>query len=266
MPPCTKPQRPRLPPTPPMQWCIRMYAVPGVERGPPLAPDDAVSRERDFDLRRFRNHSSSRSAALCVKTFTRPVISRNPRTAELRQQLPGSRRNRPAFGGSSGGVTSNSDSTTRASRSMCASYLGTPRHRAPRTGRFSLPVVFCSSLQKKRWRPSGKDGEERGVLRGHAIAENWAPEFQFADDSFLQEADEVSACGDFVARPEFFGHGTSAEHLAAFQHQHLAASACEICRRDQTVVAATDDDGVVAGHLSRVRCGSPPPLAAARSP
>ena len=37
MPPRTNPHNPRWPFTPPMQWCSRIYAVPG-ERGPPLAP------------------------------------------------------------------------------------------------------------------------------------------------------------------------------------------------------------------------------------
>ena len=40
------------------------------------------------------------------------------------------------------------------------------------------------------------------------------------------------------------GDGRAAEHVTAFEHQHLAPGAREIRRRGQAVVAAADDDRV----------------------
>ena len=68
----------------------------------------------------------------------------------------------------------------------------------------------------------------------HAVAE--ALELQLADDSFLQKADEISTGRNAVARPDFFGDGATAGHLAAFEDDDFLSGACEISRRDEAVV------------------------------
>jgi hypothetical protein len=45
---------------------------------------------------------------------------------------------------------------------------------------------------------------------------------------------------------EFLGHAGAAHHVPPFQHAHLHAGLGEVERADQAVVAAADDEGVVA--------------------
>ncbi len=170
------------------------------------------------------------------------------------------------FGGSSGGVTSSSDSTTTARRSRYASYFGNAS--ASRAENFAISAsVFFSSCQKKRWRPSGKSGEEGRILGKYPIAE--ALQFQFANDSFLEQADEIRAGRNPVARPDLFGDRAPAEHFAAFEDQHLLAGAGKVSGGDQAVVAAADDDYVrmragirnattaSGGSVIEIVCGRP---------
>ncbi len=70
MPPRTKPHNPRWPPTPPMDVVQQDVSRTGRPRSA-VGADDAVGREGDFDFG-DSNHSSRKSAALCVKIFTSP--------------------------------------------------------------------------------------------------------------------------------------------------------------------------------------------------
>jgi hypothetical protein len=94
----------------------------------------------------------------------------------------------------------------------------------------------------------GINREEGRVLGKHLVAE--ALQFQFADDSLLQQADQVSAGRYAIAGPEFFGDRAPAEHLAPLQNQHFLAGAREVSRGDEAVVAAADNDSyvVLRGH------------------
>ena len=94
--------------------------------------------------------------------------------------------------------------------------------------------------------PAGTDGKERGILRVHLVTE--AFELEIAHDALLHEAGQVSARGDTIARPDRFRDRAAAENLAPLQHQHSASGAREIGSRNQAIVAAADDDGIVFGH------------------
>ena len=68
---------------------------------------------------------------------------------------------------------------------------------------------------------------------------------EFADHLRMQQADRVARGRVAKAGKEFFGDGGAADHAAPFEYAHLEASCREIARADETVVAATDDYGVV---------------------
>ena len=59
---------------------------------------------------------------------------------------------------------------------------------------------------------------------------------------------DVRADGDVEAGKHLLGDCRAAEHVPAFEHEHAAARARQICRVRQAVVAAPDDDGVVLFH------------------
>ena len=69
---------------------------------------------------------------------------------------------------------------------------------------------------------------------------------ELADDLRPQQRHDVRADREVEAGKHFFGDGGAAEHVPPLEHEHLAAGAREVGGRGQAVVAAADDDRVVA--------------------
>ena len=185
MPPFTNPHKPALArrrrPCSGASGCKRCPA----ERGPPFAPITPSVASVTL-ISGDSNHSSRRSAALCVKILTRPAISRGPRLRKRPSSFRYSMKSPGFFGGSSGGVTSSSDSTTTASRSRYASYfgyaIGIARGELRDFGQSLLLVLPEEEMAAVR-----ESREEGRIFGQHPIAE--ALQFQFADDALLQQAD-----------------------------------------------------------------------------
>ena len=76
-----------------------------------------------------------------------------------------------------------------------------------------------------------------------------AREIEIANNFGAQERNDIGENGEFEAGDDFFGDGGAAQNIAALEDQNFFARAGEIGRVDQAVVAAADDDDVVAlGH------------------
>ena len=212
--------------------------MPG-ERGPPLAPITPSVASVTLTSS-DSNHSSRKSAALCVKIFTRPTISRAAQSAQLPRQLQV--------------VDEIADAARRKLRRRGEQQrLPPPARGAPdalrrpdttsasRCENLAISAsVLARSCHMKKWRPSGNAREERGILGVHVVAE--ALQLQLAHDAFLQQAGKIGGGRDAISRPDFLGDRAAAHQFAPFQHQHLAPGARQIRGRDQAVVAAADDD------------------------
>ena len=70
-------------------------------------------------------------------------------------------------------------------------------------------------------------------------------QLEVADDLRAEQADDVAEDGEAEAREDLLGDGRAAEHVALLEDERLQPGAGEIGRADETVVTATDDDGVV---------------------
>ena len=92
----------------------------------------------------------------------------------------------------------------------------------------------------------GERGEERRVFGVHLIAV--ALQLQLADDALLQQAGEIRAGGDAIARPDFFGDRAAAQQFAPLKHEYLAPRPRQIRSRNQPVVAAAYDYCIVLSH------------------
>ena len=68
---------------------------------------------------------------------------------------------------------------------------------------------------------------------------------QVAHDLRQQQADDVGAGGDLVARPERLGRGAAAQYMPALQDADRPAGPRQIGSGYQSVVSAADDDAVV---------------------
>ena len=79
-------------------------------------------------------------------------------------------------------------------------------------------------------------------------------EFEIGDDPRVQEAHQIAEDGKLEAGHDLLGHRRAAEHGATLQHQRLQAGAREIGAAGQSVMAASDDDRVIAlRHVSVLR-------------
>ena len=72
-----------------------------------------------------------------------------------------------------------------------------------------------------------------------------AREIEVADDLRPQQRHHVRADGELESGEDFFGAGSAAENVAAFEHQNFLSGALEIRGIDEAVVAAADNDYVV---------------------
>src|SRR6202034_3103163 len=75
--------------------------------------------------------------------------------------------------------------------------------------------------------------------------ESVAREIEVADDFRAQQRDHVRAHRELEDGKNFFGAGSAAEDVAAFEHQNFLSGAGEVGGVDQAVVAAADYDYVV---------------------
>src|SRR2546421_9037968 len=100
---------------------------------------------------------------------------------------------------------------------------------------------------------SVREWRERALERQDVQA--MARELELADDFRPEQAYHVRENGEAEARKHFLGHRGATDAFAALEHEHLAAAAREIGGAGEPVVAAADDDGVVALH-ARFRGGS----------
>jgi hypothetical protein len=71
-------------------------------------------------------------------------------------------------------------------------------------------------------------------------------ELQVANDLGAQQGHDVREDAEAEAREQLLGDGRAAQDLALFEDESLQSGASEVCRADQAVVAAADDDRVVA--------------------
>ncbi len=111
--------------------------------------------------------------------------------------------------------------------------------------RFPRPALPAADEQPGRPPPAlgGRVGRELAPAQRQ-------PQVQILHDPLRQQADEVRVPGDPGRHPgeRHAGHGRAAGPVQAFQHQRAASGAGEVGGGDQTVVAATDDHGVVRGE------------------
>jgi len=96
----------------------------------------------------------------------------------------------------------------------------------------------------------GVDGEEGRIFGLDAVTE--AFEFEFANYTVLEEADEIGSGGDAIAGPDFFGYGAATEDFTAFENYDFFAGAGEVCGSDEAVVTASDDDSVISSSHPRL--------------
>ena len=132
----------------------------------------------------------------------------------------------------------------RASRNTPAA----PRHRA-REKRATSACVAASpppTLMKSS-SGSGRKLAHRPLDDAQAVL----GEPQVADDLRMQQADRVTRGRIAEARMEFLGDGGAAEDAATLEHRHRESGRGEVAGADQAVVAAADDDGIVAGRGMR---------------
>ena len=81
---------------------------------------------------------------------------------------------------------------------------------------------------------------------------------QLADDLGPEQADDVREDREAEAREDLLGHRGAAEDVALLEDERLEAGPREVRRADQAVVAAADDDRVVAlGQGDRTSGGYP---------
>src|SRR5262249_31843068 len=85
---------------------------------------------------------------------------------------------------------------------------------------------------------------ERAVEREDLEA--MARQIEVADDLGPEQRHDVGADGKAEAGKHFFGDGGAAEDVAPLEDQHLAPGAREMAGGRQSVVAAADDNRVVA--------------------
>ena len=68
----------------------------------------------------------------------------------------------------------------------------------------------------------------------------------------MQQAHQIAEDGELEAGHDLLRHRGAADHVPALEHERLQAGASEIGAAGQPVVAAPDDDGVVAlRHAAR---------------
>src|SRR5207247_2670 len=79
-------------------------------------------------------------------------------------------------------------------------------------------------------------------------------QIEIANDLWPQQRHDVGEHRQLEAREDLFSDGGAADARPALEHQHRLLGAREIGGCDETVVAAADDDRVVAFH-ARLRSG-----------
>jgi hypothetical protein len=72
-----------------------------------------------------------------------------------------------------------------------------------------------------------------------------AREIEVADDFRPQQRDYVGADRELEAGKDFFGAGSAAEDVAAFEDEDFLSGAREVGGVDEAVVAAADYDNIV---------------------
>jgi len=86
-------------------------------------------------------------------------------------------------------------------------------------------------------------GGERAVERKDFEAVT--REVEVADDFRAQQRHHVRTHGKLEAGKNFFGAGSAAENVSAFEHQNFLSGAREVSSVDETIVASADHDYVV---------------------
>ncbi len=102
--------------------------------------------------------------------------------------------------------------------------------------RFVLPEGEVLAVAK------GQDRERVDWVTDEAVA----LEFQVVDDPLLEIPADVRARRHPVTREDLLGVGRAPNLLPPLENRDLEAGPGEVERGDQSVVAAADDDGVVA--------------------
>jgi hypothetical protein len=89
------------------------------------------------------------------------------------------------------------------------------------------------------------EGRDRALERKDL--EPVSRQVEIADDLGAEQAHHVGKDRELEAGEDFLGDRGAADDRALLENQHFAARAREVRGGDQPVVAAADDDGVVAG-------------------
>ena len=220
MPPWTKPQRTAF--SPPRRPCsdasgCKRYPPNAGRRSPRLRPSVA----RVTLICGDSNHSSRKSAALCVKDLGPAPKSRadpdvRKRASRLQIFDEIARLFRRQFG------RRHPAAATRQLPPVAPGKLrisDEPAHRARRILAISASVLQ-SSCQKNRCVAIWISGKERRVFRQYLITE--ALQFQFPDDTLLQKADEIRAGGDAITRPYLLGDARSRPTVRGVPGQRLS--------------------------------------------
>ena len=73
-----------------------------------------------------------------------------------------------------------------------------------------------------------------------------AGKIEIADDFRIEQRDRVGRDRIAETGVKFLGHRRAADRIARFEHQRLETRGAEIGRADEPIMAAADNDGVVA--------------------
>lgn len=111
---------------------------------------------------------------------------------------------------------------------------------------FQLPQGLVDVLPQQDRRAIGEQGEALRIGRVHLEAEA-AGKFRVGDYFRPQYAHHEGAGVGPGAGKQLLGNAGAADHAAALGDQHFLAGPRQLVGSDETVVAATDNDGVVAG-------------------
>jgi hypothetical protein len=89
--------------------------------------------------------------------------------------------------------------------------------------------------------------KERRIFGNDPVA--MAFELKVTNNAFLEEAGKISGGGDTITGPYLLSYRATAEHLAPFEDESLQPGPGQIGGRDESVMAASDDDGIYfTGH------------------
>ena len=213
--------------------------MPG-ERTPwnvPMMPDAAIVALSGS----VSNHWSRKSAALIVISWMNVSRSRRGSSAKRRAE----RRQREPLGGPDAALVGRDDRQDRLDEAghlrhqeavllVCLRIVQRP---APQLAHRAAVVVDAPQVVVVERGERAVEGQDREAV---------ARQLQLAHDLGPKQRDDVRGDAEPEPRHDLLGDGGASEDVAALEHDDAEPGACQICAADEAVVAAADDDRVVA--------------------